>query len=208
MKAHIYTLVTREKWQQGNSRVVSVLGSGNSFGSLSGFYDVSLPVGNLDFDRSEHTTDFIVPMIGPIDVHAESSAELVATGEILTISQQAFSCVNTAYEWVNFLRISTIGLSVPFQKTAITDSRNRLQLAFESAAVKGYIGIYDGRRDEVFRLTRSGDGIFAFVINGAFEFANRLLETRDALSVLEATEVDFEALSGNAIMLLLEVAMG
>jgi len=46
--------------------------------------------------------------------------------------------------------------------------------------------------------------VYVFVIEGAFEVQNRLLHARDGLSLSSATEVEFEALSNDAMLLILE----
>jgi redox-sensitive bicupin YhaK (pirin superfamily) len=43
------------------------------------------------------------------------------------------------------------------------------------------------------------------VIEGAFEVQDRLLHAKDGLAVWDTNEIDFEALSNDAILLLWEV---
>lgn len=71
----------------------------------------------------------------------------------------------------------------------------------------GYIGLYDGRKKGNYTLQNPKNGLFTFVANGAFEFENRLLESRDGLSISRITSVDFEALSENAILLVMEIPL-
>ena len=66
------------------------------------------------------------------------------------------------------------------------------------------MGKYDGRREGVFKLTKDTHTVFAFVIEGAFEVQNRLLHARDGLGLWNLDEVEFEALSNEAIILLIE----
>jgi quercetin 2,3-dioxygenase len=69
-----------------------------------------------------------------------------------------------------------------------------------------YIGQYAGREEGTYIVKNSNNKVFIFVIKGAFEVQNRLLHARDGLSLDNVTEVEFEALSSNAIILLLEIA--
>jgi quercetin 2,3-dioxygenase len=46
---------------------------------------------------------------------------------------------------------------------------------------------------------------FMFVIEGAFEVQNRLLQRKDGLLLPEAGEVEFVALSDNGILLVIEL---
>ncbi len=48
--------------------------------------------------------------------------------------------------------------------------------------------------------------LYFFVIQGAFEVANRLLEARDGLGLWSVKEVELEALSNEAIVLVLQFA--
>jgi len=43
------------------------------------------------------------------------------------------------------------------------------------------------------------------VINGAFEFQNRLLETRDSILLRDIKILEFEALSENALIIFFEI---
>lgn len=86
----------------------------------------------------------------------------------------------------------------------LNTSKNQLQAIGKNC----YIGKYTGREEGV--LTVNGTkGIFGFVIEGAFEFQNRLLETRDNIALWnednEALQIEFEALSNDAIILIVEV---
>ena len=49
------------------------------------------------------------------------------------------------------------------------------------------------------------NGFFAFVIEGAFELEGRLLHARDGLALWNLEKIEWEALSGGAILLVLQV---
>lgn len=83
--------------------------------------------------------------------------------------------------------------------------RNKMNLLFEFTNTMGFIGIYDGRKEGFYALKNNLNGVFVFVINGAFEVENRLLQEKDGLSLIKIETVEWEALSGNAILLLFEV---
>lgn len=76
-----------------------------------------------------------------------------------------------------------------------------------------FIGQYDGRQDGLYSITprtndRSrGNPIFVFVLQGAFEVANRLLQEQDGLALMyeQAGVLDFEALSNDAILLIFDL---
>lgn len=91
-------------------------------------------------------------------------------------------------------RINTVDLSV----------RNRLGFIDSGFGFSGFIGIFDGREEGNYVLKQKNNNIFGMVINGAFEFQNRLLETRDALLIWDIEELEFEALSEDALILFFE----
>ena len=67
-----------------------------------------------------------------------------------------------------------------------------------------FIGKFDGRKEEIYTLKNKNNGIFVFIIDGVFEVQNHLLHARDGLSLKNIEAIEFEALSENAIVLLLE----
>jgi len=78
----------------------------------------------------------------------------------------------------------------------------------------GFIGKYDGRNDGIYQLKavenkQLANGIFVFILSGAFDVQNRFLHARDglALSDLQDELIEFEALSNDAILLLMEIPM-
>jgi quercetin 2,3-dioxygenase len=67
-----------------------------------------------------------------------------------------------------------------------------------------HIGQYQGRAEGIYIPRNPTKGTFAFVIHGAFEIENRLLEPRDAVALWNTPEITFEALSSDAIVLFIE----
>lgn len=68
-----------------------------------------------------------------------------------------------------------------------------------------FIGLYEGRQEQEYSLYNKKNTLFGLVLNGAFEFQNMLLEARDAVIIKEIETLEFEALSENALLVLLEV---
>lgn len=67
------------------------------------------------------------------------------------------------------------------------------------------MGRFDGRVETTCPLP--GDALFfAFVLAGAFEVAGRLLHTGDGLALWDASAVELEALSNNAVLITLALA--
>jgi quercetin 2,3-dioxygenase len=69
------------------------------------------------------------------------------------------------------------------------------------------IGKYAGREESVYKVSDARNGLFVFVIEGAFEVQYRLLHPRDGLALWEAEEIELEALSNDAIILVIEMPL-
>ncbi|WP_158799944.1 hypothetical protein [Pedobacter sp. L105] len=66
------------------------------------------------------------------------------------------------------------------------------------------IGRFKSRQEGVYYKRDQQSRLFTFVIDGAFEFENRLLLTRDGMEVSGIDEVHFEPLSEGSVVLLIE----
>jgi hypothetical protein len=67
------------------------------------------------------------------------------------------------------------------------------------------LGQFAGRAEATYPLKDKSSSCFAFVMRGAFELEGRLLHQGDGLALWETEEVELEALSENALILLLEL---
>jgi len=67
------------------------------------------------------------------------------------------------------------------------------------------LGRFAGRHETVYQLQRPGTQFFAFVLAGAFEVEGRLLHAQDGLALWDVQAVELEALSNDALMLVLEL---
>jgi quercetin 2,3-dioxygenase len=87
------------------------------------------------------------------------------------------------------------------------DTPDRLVPVFSDGLQKvtGFLGKYGGRKEGLYFPKALASGLFAYVIQGAFEVQNRLLEAGDALSLQYIDSLEFEALSNEAIILVIEV---
>ncbi len=83
--------------------------------------------------------------------------------------------------------------------------KNQLIPLFETSHALGFIGIYDGRKEDLYTLKEASNGVFVFVIHGAFEVENRLLEARDGLRIEQIETIEWEALSADALLMVLEI---
>ena len=67
-----------------------------------------------------------------------------------------------------------------------------------------YFGVFNARKKAHLTMNSNTIGCYVFVINGAFEVEDRLVESRDALWLRNTKQLELEALSENGIVLLLQ----
>ncbi|MCA8831375.1 pirin family protein [Hymenobacter pini] len=67
------------------------------------------------------------------------------------------------------------------------------------------LGRFMGRQEDVYRLHNADSSFFTYVLAGAFEVEGRLLHPKDGLALWQVQEVELEALSNNALVVMLEV---
>jgi hypothetical protein len=75
-----------------------------------------------------------------------------------------------------------------------------------SRPFRANLGRFAGRTEAVYQLQNLTAGFFAFVLAGAFEVAGRLLHAQDGLALWDVPTVELEALSNDALVLVLELA--
>lgn len=75
----------------------------------------------------------------------------------------------------------------------------------ETITLPNFIGLYDGRKEDNYTPQKKNATLFGMVLHGAFEFQNRLMENRDAIVLWDTDELEFEALSEEALLLFIEV---
>lgn len=184
------------------------------FGALRVFNDETLtPGASITYSLTDDQLVLLLPVAGGINFETGAGHQFVEAGETAWINarQGSVLTISNPYETgsVDFI-IAWIALpewndqppvTLPFDLTTI----NTLHIVFASPQIKAHIGKFSGRTDATFKTSEGNTRLFAFVLEGAFEFKERLLLHRDGLALNAATEADFEALSDGAIILILEV---
>ncbi|MCS3532631.1 hypothetical protein [Chryseobacterium sp. JUb7] len=87
----------------------------------------------------------------------------------------------------------------------VIKNKNELIPLTNTLTIPCFIGLYDGRKKQRYTLKQKNKSIFGIVINGACEFQDRLMETRDAILLYDINALEFEALSENLLIIFLEV---
>ncbi|MDN3583043.1 hypothetical protein [Mucilaginibacter flavus] len=191
------------------------------FGPLEVFNDEILAAGksiNVTIQNSCYLV--IIPITGALlTTDARHKTTVTDVGEVFIHYAQAgetFELTNTyPTDWINFLYIQVKAKpdAFPFfEQTFSFDFTGRKDDLI--AVIPGYsnlpfsihMGQFAGRADTLYQLKNSDSLFYAFVIAGAFELQGRLLHERDGLALWDLQEADMEALSNNAVMLVIEMA--
>lgn len=161
----------------------------------------------------------LIPIVGAVTYTDNlDNSTLIEAGEcqLYAITAGTTFQIGNSYEeeLVNFLQIwfyNTLTEEdngpqvIPFD---IVNYRNQLvSIPAHNTPYKLSIGKYAGREESVYKMNDARNGLFVFVIEGAFEVQFRLLHPRDGLALWEAEEIELEALSNDAIILVIETPL-
>lgn len=186
--------------------------SGN-FGALRSLTDDRLRGGiSLLVQAEEAGTVVLIPYIGDVVLTVGTEGpRFLEEGRVqaFTVEPGDLYEIRNPYpdDAINFfqLRISgTTPQEVKVFPIVMEAYPNTLRPLYEGTHLLS-IGQFDGRAESVYQLKNAANNIFVFVIEGAFEFQNRLLEPRDGLALWNVAEVEFEALSQGAVVLVVEI---
>jgi redox-sensitive bicupin YhaK (pirin superfamily) len=192
-------------------------------GALQVFNDDTLAAGkSFKMQLGENTEVILLPIVGAIEYqNSLGKAGILEAGQMQVFS----ACKGMEYEisnpykteLVNFLQIFLTTNWQPFipniqEITINLETRNQMFPLFSPVQygltihqeALAFIGKYSGRQEDVYHLKNPDHAVFIFIIEGAFEVQNRLLEARDGLSLWNLDELEFEALSNDAILLIIE----
>lgn len=183
-----------------------------AFGNLSVFNDETIASKEeINYKITKNQIVVLLPLVGGIEVKESSKVEFISLNSIKIFSIEAgktFTITNP-YETdlVNFLQLRFNENSLLFQNIEFHLTENKVVNLIKNDFFSISLGIFDARFQDEYQLKLKNSGCFAFVIAGAFEFQNRLIENRDGLKIWNVQEVDFEALSENAMLLIVESSL-
>lgn len=192
-----------------------------SLGTLEVLNDETLmPECSCELRVEKFCQIILLPMVGAIELGEKGcEPKFVNSGEalfLLASPGRTYSITNPyPDEAINYLQIRVDDsqfLSTPMPFSGITvqfdlSERNVLLpvRGDNGSSVQLFIGQYDGRTEGIF-TSKPSHSAFIFVVEGAFEVQNRLLERRDGLALGNAEAIDFEALSNGAVIVVIDVA--
>ncbi|MCW5912667.1 MAG: hypothetical protein KIT62_16480 [Cyclobacteriaceae bacterium] len=189
----------------------SLHGLNEAFGYLNVFDEVLLKPGHsLKHTITQDGLFFLLPVVGMSEVIHETKRTSDA-GNLYFNRVRAGTHIEIVNpyetEWTSFLLWELAGSNgegMALEEFNLVANANNLVRLFKGSVGDSRIavraGMFDGRSEGELSLPNAGH--FIFVLEGAFEVQNRLLHARDALSLPSCSHLEFEALSNNAILLI------
>lgn len=189
-----------------------------AFGRLQAFNEESLAPGQaVEFEVPQATHLLLLPVTGAVafeaSVLAPGSAD-VEEVQLLTLPAGSTVKLRNPYPdaVITFLHLwleadagtptASQGFTYQFEKLD-----NQLAELVPPAGLPFSLslGRFQGRHEAVYRVREAGHRLFAFVLAGAFELEGRLLHAKDGLALWHCPAAELEALSNDALVLLLEL---
>jgi hypothetical protein len=190
------------------------------FGSLQFINDLAVAPGHTIFNlQNDEILDIILPVAGSVVYNGfENNSLAVNPEQVLFLNDGRNNVYSLNNEhtgaWSNYLSIGLKRNDVSVQKHSVQkiefshlNTLASLNIEKMAGGCYGYTGVYKGRTKANYTLKRPENGVFIYVIDGAFEVEDRLMEFRDGLALWDTPEIEFESLSDNAVLLLLEVPL-
>lgn len=198
-------------WKKENSSAFNEINFNEENSKLRKVSEIVLDKnGSYNFEYKENCTILMIVLYGEIiinDFEKPISAEQIFTlksseSNFLTLKNNLPS--EKADVLILELKSKTSENSFSIENLNLNEKNTLIQIS-KNLEYPNFIGLYEGRKEQEYFLYEKGSSIFGMVINGAFEFQNRLMESRDAINLNEIETLEFEALSENALIILLEV---
>lgn len=188
--------------------------------SFEGLYmlneETLAPGRRLTTEVQEDSYLLLVPVVGGVQCSGTGHhTRQVEAGELLLWPAEKGSIlrVHNPYEdLVQFIQVAikanNAPLSTQVQQYPLVLDKNWLSCTGEGQDktlpfVAG-LGKYKGRSEDVYQLAPDRS-LFVYVIQGAFEVQSRLLHAGDGLALWNCTNIEWEALSNEAILLLIDL---
>lgn len=182
------------------------------FAQLRLFKETTLAPGHSDeLTFMQQVQLFVLPLVGKLHTSTPNYRHDVEVGEANLISVQAGeSCILSNPYKNSDIHYLVAALESNPQKndfTCFSFTKNILIELFptlvDSEAIRVSLGLFEGRSEGIY-TPKQNKNTFIWVAQGAFEVANCLLQKSDALAITSSEPIEFEALSHDAIILVIE----
>ncbi|GAB3835983.1 pirin family protein [Hymenobacter jeollabukensis] len=140
----------------------------------------------------------------PVDAGEALLLPLAADAEVHFQNPYPADVISFLHLWLDTATPLTAPQRFTFAPEALDNQLATIVAADARLDFTLQLGRFAGRHEAVCRLAE-GARLFAFVVAGAFELEGRLLHEKDALALWGTAEVELEALSNDALVLLLTV---
>ncbi|MVT09572.1 pirin family protein [Chitinophaga tropicalis] len=164
----------------------------------------------------EEPTDIILlPVVGAISFkNTEGHNGIIEAGQVQLLHMQKGTQleIRNPYEsdLVKFLQLwikmPAIEETTPVSASFTLDNHLR-EIFNREGCHRGAIVKLASKEEAVYKLSNPENGVFVFAIEGDMEAQYRLLYAGDGLALWEVEEVEIEALSASAIVLIVEVSL-
>lgn len=162
----------------------------------------------------ERSWIILLPVIGAVAYKDSVQREsLLAAGQVQVLLMNKGDHMEItnpfAEDLVNFLQVwikagdSSNEAADPFAYD-VNANMNSMRTIHEAPSFIISIGKFEGRGETVYQTKNGSSPVFLFVLEGVFEAEGRLLHARDGLALQNIFAVEMEALSNDALMLLIE----
>jgi quercetin 2,3-dioxygenase len=181
---------------------------GNALKNIKKFDEITIQANStFNYQSYKNQQILVIPIVGAVDFFSDYENGFVHINQIQFLKNKKGKEIvfKNPYEneLVSFILVEIEG----YESNALLEfdlkEANQLVTLFDAKEIKMSISIFDARVEGTYKL-KPNHGVFAFVISGAFEFQNRLLEDRDALSIWAIDEIEFESLTQNSLLLIIE----
>lgn len=177
--------------------------------------------GSIKMQAEESSYVLVLPVAGAVSCKDQYKQEsLLAAGQLQVLSVEKGKTIEFTNPFredtINFLQVWFKGIAIPdFTTPVVCDfDVNRFQNSLMKVSPQRVkdnrlpfsvsIGKFSGRGETVFYPQEEESPVFIFVIEGAFDVGGRLLHARDALALWDSGELEMEALSNDALILVME----
>ncbi|GAB3851135.1 hypothetical protein GCM10028822_17470 [Hymenobacter terrigena] len=190
------------------------------FGRLYGLNEETLAGGHaLDFTVAQASHVVIIPITGAVVLTGFGQPETTVSVEetmVLALPAGSILHVRNPYDThlVSFLHLWLLADAPAavskYQRIRFSSEATQNQLAqlLPAASLLPFtvsLGRFAGRQEAVYQLQNPANSVFAFALAGAFEVESRLLHEKDGLALWNVAEIELEALSNDALVLVLEL---
>lgn len=200
------------------------------FGRLYGLNEETLGGGHaVELPVAQDSYVVVLPITGTVAYSTGGGAQgVVEVGAMLTLSAPAGTLlrlrnpyadelISCLHLWVRASAPLTppapaVGLATVFQELRENELLELVSVRTQALPPTQpdlpfilSLGRFMGRQEVGYKVAQEGNQVVAFVLAGAFELESRLLHEKDSLALWDVGEIELEALSNHAIVLLLEL---